>query len=688
MGTNIVMGIFNSAVTYQARNGSTLITNTLRNFWETNLLYNHLTDPRVVYDPYLHRWIAVCAADTGTTNSSILIGVSSGSNPTNGWNQWQIKADTNNLFWGDYPYLGFNKHWIVIQVNMIDLTFNQPQRSHIYVFNKTNLYAGNFTAPTFIVHTNAEAAGNEVPAITYDTNLSTMYLLQSANGNTNGSGYLRLFTITGAVGSEVLNNVTNPVYIQVSNAWANAWTNYYPEFGYDCCFAPQSNTAVRIGTVVDARLGNVVYRNGHLWAAQTIFLPTNDVARRSSIQWFQIKPSTEELIQCGRIDDPTGVEYYGFASIGVNKFNDVLIGYTSFSTNYYASVAYSFRDFYNPMNTLRPRRVYWYGEGPIEGVSRWGDYSSTTVDSLNDTDLWTIQEYAGPSPEPLIGIAGTRWAHVSVPVPTNDNFAASYAISGAQGSTNGTTIRATRESGETNHAGNANTPSVWYTWTAPGNGNVAFELTNTFFAGSQAALAIYTGSSVSSLTLVTNRAAPAPNVTFNASSGTAYRVAVIGYNNSAANFTFKWIQPTAPYFVEHPQTTNVVVGENVTLNSAAIGAPSPGYQWRREGNNVSGATSSSYSINDVQFSHGTNYTVVASNVSGLTTSSVAALIVHGDSAARLSNWVFTGSEFRVRIGNSLTNRPYVVQTSTNLNTATTGFPSSPTGCRIGTQTCT
>ncbi len=142
-------------------------------------------------------------------------------NPTNGWNLRRVKADPNNLRWADYPTVGLNKDWIVIQANMATISNGLFDRSHIWVFNKTNLYAGNFTNPTLLMHTNAGAAGNEVPAVTYDNALSKLYLLQSANGNTNGSGYLRLFSITGAIGSETLNNVTNPIYIQVSNTWAH-----------------------------------------------------------------------------------------------------------------------------------------------------------------------------------------------------------------------------------------------------------------------------------------------------------------------------------------------------------------------------------------------------------------------------------------------------------------------------------
>lgn len=128
-----------------------LQTNTLRQFWtSTNIAtFAAVNDPRVVYDPYEHRWIATAMSDPGTTNSTVLIGVSLTSNPTNGWNLRQVKADTNNLRWADYPTLGFNKSWIVVQANILSIGTNLlPAHSHIYVFDKTNLYAGNFTPST------------------------------------------------------------------------------------------------------------------------------------------------------------------------------------------------------------------------------------------------------------------------------------------------------------------------------------------------------------------------------------------------------------------------------------------------------------------------------------------------------------------------------------------------------------
>src|SRR5213593_1885531 len=165
VGTNFVVTMLNTGVRYQTRTGVTLKTNTLADFWtSTNIsAFTTISDPRIVYDPFENRWIATAMTDFVTTNSSILIGASLTSNPTNGWNLRQVKADTNNLYWADYPTLGFNKEWVVVQANMLWLTNVLPLRSHIYVFNKSNLYSGGFTPPTLLLHTNADAAGNEAP---------------------------------------------------------------------------------------------------------------------------------------------------------------------------------------------------------------------------------------------------------------------------------------------------------------------------------------------------------------------------------------------------------------------------------------------------------------------------------------------------------------------------------------------
>jgi hypothetical protein len=50
------------------------------------------------------------------------------------------------------------------------------------------------------------------------------------------------------------------------------------------------------------------------------------------------------------------------------------------------------------------------------GRNRWGDYSATVVDPLNDQDMWTLQEYAA-SPKGSSDQWGTWWGMVSLAQP-------------------------------------------------------------------------------------------------------------------------------------------------------------------------------------------------------------------------------------------------------------------------------
>jgi hypothetical protein len=183
-------------------------------------------------------------------------------------------------------------------------------------------------------------------------------------------------------------------------------------------------------------------------------------------------------------------------------------------------------------------------------------------------------------------------------------------------------------------------------------------------------LAVYTGSNVSSLTLVTNSTALPPRTIFNAVSNTTYRIAVAGNNGAQGAFTLDWVQPSVPMFLLSPQTTNVVVGETVPLSSFAIGTPDPAYQWRKEGVNVANATNANLTITNIQFSDGTNYTVVATNIGGSATSAVASVIIWPDSSARLLSPQLTTNGQFVFVVAGLTNRAYRIETSTNLNSPT------------------
>ena len=118
----------------------------------------------------------------------------------------------------------------------------------------------------------------------------------------------------------------------------------------------------------------------------------------------------------------------------------------------------------------------------------------------------------------------------------NDNFASAWPINATPYSTNTSNADATRESGEPFHYGSTNGHSVWWTWTAPTSGPMQVNTTNSSI---RTVVAIYTGSSVSALTLV-SAARGNHTVDFVAVAGTTYQIAANSLDASVSgNFTLR-----------------------------------------------------------------------------------------------------------------------------------------------------
>ena len=88
------------------------------------------------------------------------------------------------------------------------------------------------------------------------------------------------------------------------------------------------------------------------------------------------------------------------------------------------------------------------------------------------------------------------------------------------------------------------------------------------------------------------------------------------------------ITPVAITITNQPVAQIVTAGTNVSFTVGASGAGTLYYQWRFNGTKVTGATASSYTKNNVQYTDGGSYTVVVTNTSSSVTSSVAVLTVH------------------------------------------------------------
>jgi hypothetical protein len=135
----------------------------------------------------------------------------------------------------------------------------------------------------------------------------------------------------------------------------------------------------------------------------------------------------------------------------------------------------------------------------------------------------------------------TQQVNVPATAPANDNFASRAVLQGTSATAYGTNANATRESGEPRHAGKNGGRSVWWTWTAPASGTVTVDTAGSTF---DTLLAVYTGSSVSSLASVASNnnasGVSSSKLTFAATAGRQYQIAVDGNRGAIGAITLRF----------------------------------------------------------------------------------------------------------------------------------------------------
>lgn len=105
-------------------------------------------DPRVLYDQYSGRFIAVALDGSGAPNSWLFLAVSETFDPTGRWFFWKIDADMDGTQqtdqWADFPDLGVDQDAVYLTANMFPTTGNDFYVK-VWVVPKAQLLTGQQT---------------------------------------------------------------------------------------------------------------------------------------------------------------------------------------------------------------------------------------------------------------------------------------------------------------------------------------------------------------------------------------------------------------------------------------------------------------------------------------------------------------------------------------------------------------
>jgi outer membrane protein assembly factor BamB len=184
--------------------------------------------------------------------------------------------------------------------------------------------------------------------------------------------------------------------------------------------------------------------------------------------------------------------------------------------------------------------------------------------------------------------------------PDNDDFAQPQVLTGPSVSVLGANINASRQTGEPKILGNPGGHSLWYSWTAAASGTVQVSGYSYDF---QPEVAVYTGSSITSLTALASAAGAALAgtttdiseclCTFHATAGNTYLIAIDGVSSGdIGEFTLTLDDSQWQYTTGDAVTCSPSVGPDGTVyvgsNDNSIYALGPGgaVKWSYAGQSI------------------------------------------------------------------------------------------------------
>jgi hypothetical protein len=104
-----------------------------------------------------------------------------------------------------------------------------------------------------------------------------------------------------------------------------------------------------------------------------------------------------------------------------------------------------------------------------------------------------------------------------------------------------------------------------------------------------------------------------------------YNVLVLNSAGSALSATVQLNVTTPPQILTHPQGRDVTRGTDVTFSVSATGAGALSYQWRRDGVDIPGATTNTYTVPGADLEDEGAYTVAVGDMNGIVISEPALL---------------------------------------------------------------
>jgi hypothetical protein len=348
-----------------------------------------VSDPRVIYDPASQRWFASQvrfdggAADPTRESDYFLLGVSDGDDPTGSWHVFTFLAAPGAIRFADFPTLGVDAKAVYLAGDMYSAGTNSLGTS-LTMIPKADLLTN---APTvnnrvFFGVTNYAARGAVLQPVTC--------LDGSSSGNILAAGALGddFQTHSNLIASTVLNpGATNATWVLGANI------SVAP---YDAPLDAAQPDGTETLADNDARFSARVYTVGGVIYA----VHNTELNGHAALRWYRLNATNNTLLESGTVADANLDLIY--PSIAANAKGVVVIacngsgpGTNAFISSYaYVGQTVNGVTTFGNSLLLAAGSVNYHDlneQFELSVNSRWGDYSSVSVDPSDSNRFWTIQ---------------------------------------------------------------------------------------------------------------------------------------------------------------------------------------------------------------------------------------------------------------------------------------------------------
>lgn len=158
---------------------------------------------------------------------------------------------------------------------------------------------------------------------------------------------------------------------------------------------PQLDSTAELDTLSDRLMFRLAYRN---FGDHESLVVNHSVAAggRIGVRWYELQnPNGIPFIcQQGTYLPDDGI-FRWMGSIAMDQAGDIALGYSASSADIYPAIRYTGRTRDDPLGTLEDETSIMEGGGSQQPASRqrWGDYSSMTIDPVDDCTFWYTTEY-------------------------------------------------------------------------------------------------------------------------------------------------------------------------------------------------------------------------------------------------------------------------------------------------------